>query len=57
MPRWTTPALTKQTAEVKTSRDQAAITSAHVATDLSGRVLSRRIQSNWGRVRMLPVVS
>jgi len=40
------PVSKMQVAELKTSRDQAAMTSAHVAADLSGRVLSRRIQSD-----------
>jgi hypothetical protein len=40
------PASKMQVAELKASRDQAAMTSAHVAADLSGRVLNRRIQSN-----------
>jgi hypothetical protein len=35
-----------QVAELKTSRDRAAMMSDHVAADLSGRVLSRRIQSD-----------
>jgi len=40
------PASKMQVAVLKASRDQAAMMSAHVAADLSGRVLSRRIQSD-----------
>jgi hypothetical protein len=40
------PASKMEIAELKASPNKAAMTSAHVAADLSGRVLSRRIQSD-----------